>query len=459
MISSSQPGVGRFPTQRTRGVLAQWVVGTHRLQIVLALAGAFALFGLPYLLDAALPRFLSPVRTMDPVLGDAALSMSPDGQMAERRAQILLAAWALWLAATVVLMIAALPRAVARRREAAPVGPTPASGSDAGRGIVGTASRPEATVIETPGNLSRAAEPLPNPTDPGSPGGADSSAGAGRIGAASRYRILGELGRGGMGVVYHAMDSVLQREVALKELPLQLGGRTDLAQRFRQEARVLAKLSHPNIVQVHDLIEDGGRLWIALEYVPGGTVADAMRYAGGALAWPEVARIGRQIAEGLSFAHAQGVIHRDIKPMNVLVTAAHPPLAKLTDFGLARLVESTEHTQPGSLLGSARYMSPEQVAGRPADARSDLYALGITFFEMLTGRVPFEGEFAAVLARHASEPAPDVRSLVPDVPPELAALVASLLAKAPADRPQSAEHVAYALRALEARDGETREAA
>jgi serine/threonine-protein kinase len=280
----------------------------------------------------------------------------------------------------------------------------------------------------------------------------------GRV-AAQRYQLTRELGRGGMGVVYLATDTVLQREVALKELPLHLGGATDLSKRFRQEARVLAKLSHPCIVQVFDLVEDEGRLWIALEFVRGGTLADAMRYAGGALAWPEVARIGRQVAEGLAFAHAQGVIHRDIKPMNVLVTDARPPLAKLTDFGLARLVESTEHTQPGSLLGSARYMSPEQVAGRPADARSDLYALGVTLFEMLTGRVPFEGEFAAVLARHASETPPDVRTLAPDVPQALAELVASLLAKAPEDRPRDAALVARDLEAFASGGGEERLAA
>jgi len=143
----------------------------------------------------------------------------------------------------------------------------------------------------------------------------------------------------------------------------------------------------------------------------------------------------------------------------VLLTDARPPVAKLTDFGLARLAESSEHTQPGSLLGSAYYMSPEQVAGKPADARSDLYALGVTFFEMLTGRVPFDGEFAAVLARHASEPAPDVRTITPGVPPELASLVASLLAKPAEDRPQSADHVVIALRALAAGRDEPRQAA
>ena len=208
---------------------------------------------------------------------------------------------------------------------------------------------------------------------------------------------------------------------------------------------MLARLSHPSIVQVHDLIEDDGRLWIALEFVRGGTLGDAMRLRGGALPWREVVRIGQGIAEGLGFAHEQGVIHRDIKPMNVLLTDGDPPLAKLTDFGLARLVESTEHTQPGSLLGSANYMSPEQVSGKPADARSDLYALGITFFEMLTGSVPFEGEFAVVLARHVGEAPPDLHERVPEAPPELARLVMSMLAKAPEDRPADAACIARAL--------------
>jgi len=420
MLSNPPQRDGRSPAPRHPGLLARWLSGAYPLHLTLALVGAVAFFATRPVLDLGLPR----------------LDM-------KRRGELLLATLAIWLTATVLLTLVGFFRAMAKRRDA----PT-------------ASQAPQATLIETPTNAATA-EPSPAGGASAEPRGSQApvESPAGRVGAASRYKIVRELGRGGMGVVYQAMDTVLQREVALKELPLHLGGSTDIAKRFRQEARVLAKLAHPSIVQVHDLIEDEGRLWIALEFVRGGTVADAMRYSGGALPWPDVARIGGQIAEGLAFAHAQGVIHRDIKPMNVLVTDAHPPVAKLTDFGLARLVESTEHTVPGSLLGSARYMSPEQVAGRPADARSDLYALGVTFFEMLTGRVPFDGEFAVVLARHANEPAPDVRTLAPDVPPDLAALVASLLAKAPEDRPRDAGHVVIALRALAAGGGEMREAA
>ena len=397
-----------------------WVVATHATLIPLVAIGAGVVLALPTALELALPR-----------LG------------LDRRDQILLAGCALWVVAAGLVLAVSIVRF--RARQAQPSASTSSSG----------ASSSGLTVIEPPppGGASAA------PAHESGAGVAGAGAGAQPGGPANRYRILRELGRGGMGVVYHALDTVLQREVALKELPLHLGGRSDIASRFRQEARVVAKLSHPHIVQVHDLIEDGGRLWIALELVRGGTLAGTMRHAGGSLGWPEAARIGLQITEGLGFAHAQGVIHRDIKPMNVLLTDARPPVAKLTDFGLARLAESSEHTQPGSLLGSAYYMSPEQVAGKPADARSDLYALGVTFFEMLTGRVPFDGEFAAVLARHASEPAPDVRTITPGVPPELASLVASLLAKPAEDRPQSADHVVIALRALAAGRDEPRQAA
>jgi hypothetical protein len=403
----------------TGGLWPDWVAATHAIQVALVATGVIAVLALPAALDLALPR-----------LG------------LDRRDQILLAARTLWVIAAGLVFTASILRHRVRQLQHA------GSTSNADTSSSGL------TVIETlPDSVASAA-----PAPASGPGVVTTVVDAPPVGPGNRYRIIRELGRGGMGVVYHALDTVLQREVALKELPLHLGGRSDIAARFRQEARVVAKLSHPHIVQVHDLIEDGGRLWIALEFVRGGTLADAMRYSGGALGWPEAARIGLQIAEGLGFAHAQGVIHRDIKPMNVLLTDARPPVAKLTDFGLARLAESSEHTQPGSLLGSARYMSPEQVSGKPADARSDLYALGVTFFEMLAGRVPFDGEFTAVLARQVNEPAPDVRTIVPDVPPDLATLVSSLLAKTPEDRPQSADHVAIALRAQAAGGGE-REAA
>jgi len=426
MISRLRQGIRLLPSAvRDRGVLGRWLMGARRGPFVLVLAGALAMFALPPLLDWMLPRIFPPVRTSYRVLGIPALSTSrPDPRVAARKEQVTLVVWALWLGAVAVMMLVELPRAVggSRRPDARPAG-------EADTPKPKPTHPPVLTLITAPAGAT-------------APSTAPIESGAARVASAHRYQLTRELGRGGMGVVYHAIDTLLQREVALKELPLHLGAPSDLAQRFRQEARVLAKLSHPCIVQVHDLIEAEGRLWIALEFVRGGTLAEALERRGGALPWPEVVRIGRQIAEGLDFAHTQGVIHRDIKPMNVLLTDGDPPVAKLTDFGLAKLAESTEHTQPGSLLGSARYMSPEQVNGQAADARSDLYALGITFFEMLTGRVPFDGEFAAVLARHLGEIPPDVTELAPDVPPALATLVASLLAKSPDERPTDAARVA-----------------
>jgi serine/threonine-protein kinase len=237
-----------------------------------------------------------------------------------------------------------------------------------------------------------------------------------------------------MGVVYQAFDSTLEREVALKELAQHFSEQSELARRFRQEARLLARLSHPNIVQVYDLVEDRGRLWIAMELVTGGTLAEAMQRVGGALPWREVAVLGQQIASGLAFAHQNGVIHRDIKPINILLTQGEMPNAKLTDFGLAKHLESTVRTEAGTLLGSARYMSPEQAAGEAADARSDIYSLGITFFELLCGRTPFEGEVASVLAQHISRAAPPLAEFCDTVPEPIASLVATMLAKSPDER-------------------------
>ena len=171
-----------------------------------------------------------------------------------------------------------------------------------------------------------------------------------------------------------------------------------------------------------------------MELVTGGTLADTMERGGGALPWREVAALGQQIASGLAFAHENGVIHRDVKPMNVLLTEGEAPIAKLTDFGLAKHLESTAHTQEGTLLGSARYMSPEQVSGQPADARSDIYALGITLYELLCGRTPFEGELAAVLAQHVSQVPPPLADFCDAVPESIASLIATMLAKSPDER-------------------------
>jgi serine/threonine-protein kinase len=265
------------------------------------------------------------------------------------------------------------------------------------------------------------------------------------VGVEQRYRIVKELGRGGMGVVYQAFDTVLEREVALKELPLHLTARGDFARRFRQEARVLARLSHPHIVQVHDLVEQDERIWIAMELVKGGTLADAIERSGGSLPWRRALQLAGQICMGLDYAHTQGVIHRDIKPINVLLTQDEACSAKITDFGLAKHVAASAHTREGTLLGSVSYMSPEQAAGRKVDSLSDVYSFGITLYEMLTGHVPFEGEVAAVLAQHLSQPPTPLRHLRPDVPEGVESIVDRLLAKRPEQRPATLRGVAETL--------------
>jgi tRNA A-37 threonylcarbamoyl transferase component Bud32 len=256
-----------------------------------------------------------------------------------------------------------------------------------------------------------------------------------------RYTILGELGRGASGTVYRADDRVLDRSVALKELSMTVADE-DTRARSRREAKILARLNHPNIVQVYDLIEHGGRLWIAMELVEGGDLA-AMLDKKGRLAHAAVARLGGQMAEALAFAHGRGVIHRDLKPLNVLLV--DDETLKITDFGLAKLSEGNVHTVEGMILGSPRYMSPEQADGRPVTERSDIYSLGIMLYHMVSGKPPFDGDVRSVLMQHLRRKSTPLQEAVPDIPPEMADLVMQMLAKDPADRPADMSVVARRL--------------
>ncbi len=434
-------------------------------QIALVTFLAFALFALPPLLGAVLPHLYPPIETQRKVLGVFPHSTSrADPRLEARRRQILFLAWAGGISLVGALLLASLPAGVAHARRRAErlakhasscLSPNPAKSAllyesalaltlDPARaaefeqqlrraeGMARFSARPGApmAVVADPDlRALRRAETILDPVRPS----ADRSSASGDVGPAARYRLGKELGRGGMGVVYQAFDTTLEREVALKELA-QHFSEQELARRFRQEARLLARLSHPNIVQVYDLVEDRGRLWIAMELVTGGTLADAMERGGGSLPWRDVAALGQQIASGLAFVHKNGLIHRDVKPINVLLTQDEAPVAKLTDFGLAKHLESTAHTQVGALLGSASYMSPEQASGQPADARSDIYALGITLYELLCGRVPFEGELASVLAQHITQTPPPLAHFCDSVPESMANLIETMLAKSPDKR-------------------------
>ncbi len=244
----------------------------------------------------------------------------------------------------------------------------------------------------------------------------------------SQYALERELGRGGMGVVFLARDLRLDRLVALKTLPQHLADDTAIRERFLREARTAAKLSHPRIVPIHHAAEVGGAAYYVMGYVDGGSAAQLLRGAGPLPAGRAV-RILIDVADALGYAHAHGVVHRDIKAENILLEAA-TGRAMVTDFGIARLAEAAPMTQTGAVLGTVHYMSPEQVNGEPLDGRSDLYAMGVLAFLLLSGRFPFEHDApSAVLVAHVTRRAPALREVAPSVPGALAEIVDRLLAK------------------------------
>lgn len=262
------------------------------------------------------------------------------------------------------------------------------------------------------------------------------------VGANRRYRLERAMGSGGMGVVHAAYDTVLKRPVALKQLFAHLVQDDEQTERFRQEALALASLSHPHIVTVYDLLEDSGHFWIVMELLVGGSLAGKIAEAPKMEVDESVAAACR-VAAALGFAHDNGIIHRDVKPPNILFTADGTP--KLTDFGNAKLADSIVHTQEGVMLGSPAYMSPEQVTGHPLDHRTDIYSLGVSLYQMLTGRVPFEGDMRAVLAQHVNQLPRPPRELDPSIPQALEAAVLTMLSKKPEKRFHDAASVISAL--------------
>ncbi len=254
-----------------------------------------------------------------------------------------------------------------------------------------------------------------------------------QIGANGRYFLLGLSGSGGMARVYRAHDEVLGRDVALKVLREQYAEDEGFVRRFRREARNAAALSHPNIVPIYDLgRSEDGVYYMAMEYVSGGTLKERI-VRRGPLKPHIAASMALQIAEALAIAHEKGVIHRDIKPQNVLMTETGD--LKVADFGIARAASATVVTQTGFVLGTANYMSPEQTMGKEVDPRSDLYSLGVVLYEMLTGEVPYKADTPIAIAmKHVSELPRAPREADPEVPEGISALVVKLLAKKPKDR-------------------------
>ncbi|WP_129629215.1 protein kinase domain-containing protein [Candidatus Oscillochloris fontis] len=285
-----------------------------------------------------------------------------------------------------------------------------------------------------------------------------------------RYQVLERLGRGGMAEVYRAYQPTLDRFVALKVIYPHLASDPDLLQRFGREARAVAALHHPNIVQVHDFDVHEGTAFMAMEFVSGPTLKAAIQSLhrrGKLLPIPVVGQIISQLADALGYAHEQHVIHRDVKPANVLIRRRDradaalsdadvdalllnltPTSVVLTDFGVARIVkDSVEHTAAGTILGSPAYMSPEQGRGERVDARSDIYSLGIVLYELLIGQVPFDADTPfAIVMKHSTAALPPPRSLRPDLPIKIEQVLLKALAKDPAQRFQDAAAFGAALR-------------
>jgi tRNA A-37 threonylcarbamoyl transferase component Bud32 len=250
-----------------------------------------------------------------------------------------------------------------------------------------------------------------------------------------RYRLEAKLGSGGMSTVYLARDETLDRPVAVKVMHREMSEQEDQLQRFRQEARAVAKLTHPNVVSVIDAGEDGGHPYIVFEYVKGETLKQRISRVG-ALDTQEAIAYAIEVARGLGVAHARNMVHRDIKPQNVLID--EEGRAKLTDFGISRQLEQDGVTATGRVLGTTDYVAPEQAMGKEVDPRSDLYSLGVVLYEMLIGQVPFHADSqVGVAMKHVNEELPDVQRRRPEASAAVALVVERATAKNPAERYQT----------------------
>jgi len=281
------------------------------------------------------------------------------------------------------------------------------------------------------------------------------------------YYVQSKLGEGGMARVYKAYHARLRREVAIKVILSQIAQQADFRVRFEREAQLVASLQHPNIVAVYDFGDFGSQTYLVMQYVGGGTLRDKLR-GGHALDPRHAAMYAVQMGKALHHAHMRGIVHRDVKPQNMLVSSSDPNQLLLSDFGIAKLYDSRHEptllniagnpvaqdpslTNFDQIVGTAEYMSPEQVNGEPVDARTDVYALGVVLFQMLTGEVPFHSTTVqGLLFQHVHTPPRPLREVNPYVSDTLAYIVARAMAKAPAARFQSAEEMAHALEAANA---------
>jgi len=264
----------------------------------------------------------------------------------------------------------------------------------------------------------------------------------------SRYQVEELIGQGGMSAVYKAIDPNLRRAVAVKIIHPHLSGDQDFVRRFEEEAAAVAQLRQPNIIQVFDFNHDGNTYFIVFEFIPGESLQSYLKRLDDIdrpMPIQEATDIVAKVADALDFAHEQGLIHRDVKPANVMINVRQEPI--LMDFGIAKIIGGTQHTATGAVLGTARYMSPEQIKGQSIDKRTDIYSLGVMLYEMLSGRPPFAADSAMTLMMmHIQDPVPDLGQIRPDVPPALSDVIYKALEKERDNRYQTAAEFAQALR-------------
>jgi eukaryotic-like serine/threonine-protein kinase len=243
-----------------------------------------------------------------------------------------------------------------------------------------------------------------------------------------QYKIVSELGSGGMGVVYQAVDMLLEREVAVKQLRSEFSSSPDVARRFLREAKIQARLNHPNITQLFTCVQQGDTFYIVMEFIAGTPLNRLIP-----LSYERLLPLALQVLDTLDYAHSMGVLHRDIKPDNLMVTPAGS--LKIMDFGIAHVLGSIRHTREKTIMGTLEYISPERIAGKAPDRRSDIYSLGAVLFEALTGKLPFESQSEyGLLRQHMEAAPPKVRQLVPECPQFMEELIDRALAKDPDHR-------------------------
>jgi len=266
-----------------------------------------------------------------------------------------------------------------------------------------------------------------------------------------RYVLEEMIGQGGMSAVYRAKDPNLRRVVAVKLIHSHLSNNPDFVRRFEEEAAAVAQLNHPNIIKVYDFNQEDGVYYMVLEFVPGETLQSRLKQIESQnrrMSTDEIIGVITDMCDAVGYAHKRGMLHRDIKPANIMLSTEGR--AVLMDFGVVKMMGGQQHTATGAVIGTALYMSPEQVRGEHPDQRADIYSLGVTLFEMASGRPPFEADSAmSTLMMHLNDPVPDVETLNPDVPPGLSAIIEKALAKSPDDRFQSTAELAAALQTLQ----------